>query len=91
MTMENLFEGAALFLLLTLVAVMWRAQRGPSPADRLLAILALGSTLTAVMMLLAYAHGDDAALDVALIFALLAAMTSVAFATFPTRRPGSEE
>lgn len=35
--MEVLYSGTALFLLLTLVAGLWRVLRGPMPADRMLA------------------------------------------------------
>lgn len=83
-----MLEAAAAFLLVTLLGAMLRAQRGPGPADRVQALLALGTTLIAVLLLLGYAGGDPALLDVALVFALLAAVISVAFATFPTGRGG---
>jgi len=35
--MEVLYLGMALFLLLTLVAGLWRVLRGTTPADRMLA------------------------------------------------------
>ena len=35
--MNAFYLGMALFLLLTLVAGLWRVLRGPTPADRMLA------------------------------------------------------
>ena len=36
--MQTLYFGLALFLLLSLVAGMWRVLRGPTTADRMLAV-----------------------------------------------------
>lgn len=80
-----LFETAAVVLLVLLAGVAWRVRRGPGPADRIQGLLGLGTTLVAVLLLLAYAGGEPALLDVALIFALLAAVISIAFATYPHR------
>jgi multicomponent Na+:H+ antiporter subunit F len=82
------FELAALFLLIVLAGAMVRAHRGPAPADRVLALLSLGTTLVAVLLLLAYAGASRALVDVALVFALLAAVISIAFAAIPARRGG---
>jgi multicomponent Na+:H+ antiporter subunit F len=83
-----MLEAAAAFLLVTLTGALLRAWRGPGPADRMQALLALGTTLVAVLLLLGYASGDTVLLDVALVFALLAAVISIAFATYPPRRSG---
>lgn len=69
----------ALVLLITLAAGLWRILRGPTPADRMLAAQLFGTTAVAVLLLLAEASGRPAVRDVALVFALLAAVTMVAF------------
>ena len=69
----------ALFLALNLGAGMWRVLRGPTAADRMLAAQLFGTTAVAILLLLAEASGDAALRDVALVFALLAAVTAVAF------------
>ena len=71
--------GMALLLLLTLVVGLWRVLRGPTPADRMLAAQLFGTTAVACVLLLAQAYGQPALRDVALVFALLAAVTAVAF------------
>lgn len=78
--MQTLYLALALFLLLNLVAGMWRILRGPTAADRMLATQLFGTTAVASLLLLAQASGSSRLRDVALIFALLAAVTAVAFA-----------
>ncbi len=77
--MHTLYLALALFLLLNLIAGMWRVLRGPTVADRMLAAQLFGTTSVAVLLLLAQAVNDPALRDVALVFALLAAVTAVAF------------
>jgi multicomponent Na+:H+ antiporter subunit F len=66
-----------IFLLLNLVAGLVRVARGPSRADRMLAAQLLGTTGTAVLLVLAEVSGRGAIRDVALVFALLAAVNAV--------------
>ncbi|MBA1445240.1 MAG: monovalent cation/H+ antiporter complex subunit F [Chromatiales bacterium] len=77
--MDTLYMGMALFLLLTLVAGLWRVLRGPTAADRMLAAQLFGTTAVACVLLLAQAFDQPPLRDVALVFALLAALTAVAF------------
>ncbi|TKB28661.1 pH regulation protein F [Desulfopila sp. IMCC35006] len=58
---------------------MWRVVHGPTNADRMLAAQLFGTTAVAILLLLAQAYGIPALRDVALVFALLAAVTAVAF------------
>ncbi|VAX05283.1 Na(+) H(+) antiporter subunit F [hydrothermal vent metagenome] len=77
--MQTLFLALALFLLLNLCAGMWRVLRGPTAVDRMLAAQLFGTTAVAMLLLLAQAYGNAALRDIALVFALLAAVTAVAF------------
>lgn len=77
--MEILNLVLALFLLMNLGAGMWRILRGPTAADRMLAAQLFGTTAVAILLLLAQALDRTALHDVALVFALLAAVTAVAF------------
>ena len=85
--MQTLYLGLALFLLLNLAAGMWRVLHGPTAADRMLAAQLFGTTAVAILLLLAQATAKPALYDVALVFALLAAITAVAFVqrTWPTQ------
>lgn len=77
--MQTLYFSLALFLLLNIAAGMWRILRGPSATDRMLAGQLFGTTAVAILLLLAQANGNAALRDVALVFALLAAVAAVAF------------
>ncbi|MFU8895189.1 MAG: monovalent cation/H+ antiporter complex subunit F [Gammaproteobacteria bacterium] len=77
--MNGLLLGVAVFLLLNLAAGLWRVMRGPTAADRMLAAQLFGTTAVAVLLLLAEAMSEPALRDIALVFALLAAVAAVAF------------
>ncbi|MGF1548170.1 MAG: monovalent cation/H+ antiporter complex subunit F [Thiotrichales bacterium] len=78
--MPDLLWYLAIFLLANLLVALYWVMRGPTQADRMLAALLFGTTGVAVLLLLAQAGLARALLDVALVFALLAAITGAAFA-----------
>lgn len=77
--MTTLLLAVAAFLILNVGAGMVRVARGPSPADRMLAAQLFGTTGVAVLLVLAEATATPSLRDVALVFALLAVVLSVAF------------
>jgi multicomponent Na+:H+ antiporter subunit F len=70
---------AAGFVLATVAVGLFRILRGPGDDDRIMAAQLLGTGGIAALLLLAEAMRAPAAVDVALILALLAAFVSVAF------------
>ncbi len=66
-------------LLVSLGGGMYQALRGPTRGDRMLVIQLLGTGAVAVLILMAEATNDPALVDIALVLALLAAITIVAF------------
>jgi len=82
--------GGALFLLLNVLAGLWRVLRGPTAADSMLAAQLFGTTGVAILLLLAPTLGS-ALNDVALIFALLAAVATVAFVQHRWRQVATEQ
>lgn len=86
--MSELLAIAALILLLTLGAGLVRVVIGPTPTDRLMAAQLMGTTGIATLLVLAPALRAPALVDVALVFALLAA---VAAAAFTRQRRSAEE
>jgi len=77
--MQAFYLAMAIFLLLNLAAGMWRVLRGPTVADRMLAAQLFGTTSVAILLLLAQGIDNATLRDVALVFALLATVTAVAF------------
>ncbi len=78
--MTTLMLAVALFLLANLVLALIVAARGPTPADRMLMALLIGTTGTGILVLLAQTMHLPALVDVALVLALLAAIGGIAFA-----------
>lgn len=70
----------ALFLLANLVPALHVALRRPGRADPMLVALLFGSTGVGILVLLAHGGGGPALIDVALVLALLAAISGLAFA-----------
>tara|TARA_R110001599_G_scaffold132773_1_gene309859 strand:+ start:681 stop:929 length:249 start_codon:yes stop_codon:yes gene_type:complete len=68
----------ASILLLSVGAGLWRAWRGPTQADRLMAVQLFGTSGAAILMLLAQAQNLPALLNAALVLALLAAVVCAA-------------
>lgn len=77
--MNEWYWGLALFLVLNLMAGLFRIRQGPTPADCMLAAQLIGTTGVTILLLLAQATNKPALRDVALVFALLAAVSTVAF------------
>jgi multicomponent Na+:H+ antiporter subunit F len=69
----------AFFLLCNVIGGLIRVLRGPTPADSMLAAQLFGTTGVAILIVLAKPMKMPALLDVALLFALLAAVVVVAF------------
>jgi multicomponent Na+:H+ antiporter subunit F len=82
---EQLYVGFALFLLMNLVGGLLRILRGPTRSDRMLAAQLFGTTAVGVLLLLAEASGEPSLRDVALVFALLAAVNAVVFVRYAER------
>lgn len=70
---------AAFAILCTLLLACIRVCRGPTAEDRLLGIQSFGTVGTAVMLLLSQTGELKGLTDVALVLALLAAVTVITF------------
>ena len=88
---------AGLFILaLSMVLTTYRIVRGPTHADRIVALDLLSVTVVALGALYAVASEEESVLDVAIAYALVAFLGTVAFARYLQRRsraaqpPGSD-
>ena len=77
--MSAFYIAVAVVLLLTIILGLAHVFRQPGRAESLLAALLFGSTGVALVLVLGKGLGMDRALDIALVFALLAAVLGVAF------------
>jgi multicomponent Na+:H+ antiporter subunit F len=84
---DVLLGAAAAFVVTSLVGV-YRIVRGPTMPDRVIAINVIGSNVVIVIALLAAAIGEPGALDIALVYALLNFLLSIAISKFTVERGG---
>lgn len=77
--MAEFMLGAAAFILGMVALGLVRVLRGPTDADRIMAVQLLGTGGIAAVLLVGAASGESATVDVALILALLAAFAAFAF------------
>ncbi|MBW7057396.1 pH regulation protein F [Paracoccus bogoriensis] len=85
----NIYLGlVVLVLLVSLLAGLVRVIRGPAPEARLMAGQLLGTTAVAILLVLWGMTGQSAFLDVAMVFAILAAVALVAFVALSNQEAG---
>ncbi len=75
----NHYLWIALLILISIVVGLVRILKGPTAADRMLAAQLFGTGGVAILLILALAMQMPSLVDVALIYALLAAVTMVVF------------
>ncbi len=77
--MKDFLTIVTLILLINAGVTVWRMLRAGSAAEQVLPLLLLGTNATAIILLLAEVMAEPAARDVALILAIFAALTALAF------------
>lgn len=82
-----LLGGAAAFVAFAAVA-LYRIVRGPTTHDRVIAVNLAGTNTVVVIALLAGAFDQVVFLDVALVYALLNFLLSIAFSKFTVEYGG---
>ena len=88
MSVEEILLAAAIGFVLTSLVAVYRIVRGPTMPDRVIAINVVGSNVVVVIVLLAAAIGEPGALDIALVYALLNFLLSIAISKFAVERGG---
>ena len=92
MTYESLvtdvFLGVAAAFVLLAVGMFYRAVKGPTTQDRVLAVNVVGTNTVVVLAVLAAGLGEPSLLDVALVYALLNFLMAVAISKFTVDRGG---
>ena len=84
---DGLLGVAALFVALA-IGMLYRAIRGPTMQDRVLAVNVLGTNTVVILALLGAALEEPTFLDVALVYALLNFLMAIAVSKFTVERGG---
>ena len=85
---DDLLLGAAAIFVLLAIVVLYRAVWGPTMQDRVLAVNVLGTNTVIILALLSAALDVPSFLDIALVYALLNFLMSVAISKFTVERGG---
>ena len=88
MIVENALLAAAAALVVLAVVVLYRAVRGPTMQDRVIAVNVLGTNTVVILALLSAALDVPYFLDIALVYALLNFLMAVAISKFTVDRGG---
>jgi multicomponent Na+:H+ antiporter subunit F len=84
---EFLLVVAAAFVALA-IGMLYRAVRGPTMQDRVLAVNVLGTNTVVILALLGAALAEPTFLDIALVYALLNFLVAIAISKFTVERGG---
>ena len=77
--MQIFYLALSSFLLLNIMAGLYRVMRGPTPADRMVSAQLFGTTGVAILLVLAQALEAPYIRNAALLFALLMIMAVLSF------------
>jgi len=84
---DALLAGAAAFILASLAA-LYRVVDGPTMQDRVIAVNVVGTNIVVILALVGAVTDTPAALDVAIVYALLNFLMSIAISKFTVERGG---
>nr|WP_240550480.1 cation:proton antiporter [Halomicrobium salinisoli] len=80
--------GSAAVLVLIAIGMFYRAIRGPTMQDRVLAVNVLGTNTVVILAMLGAALEEPTFLDIALVYALLNFLMAIAISKFTVERGG---
>jgi len=86
MTIETVLIGAAAAVTVLAVAVLYRVIKGPTVQDRIIAINVVGTSTVLIIAFVAAGLDRPEFLDIALVYALLNFVISIAAAKFTIDR-----
>lgn len=75
--LDKLFIFSTVFLSVTIILCTIRAIKGPSPADRLIAINVIGTKTVVLISIISFILKETYFLDVVLVYALISFIASI--------------
>lgn len=79
-----MFETALFLLIISTFLVVYRALKGPRVFDRVLAINFIGTKAVIILALIGFSYGRPHFLDIALLYALINFVATIAFLKYRT-------
>ena len=80
------FVATAAALVVLAIVVLYRAVKGPTMQDRVIAVNVLGTNTVVILAVLAVALDSESFLDIALVYALLNFVMAIAISKFTVKR-----
>lgn len=80
------FLATATALAVLAILVLYRAVKGPTTQDRVIAVNVLGTNTVVILAVLAVALDSQSFLDIALVYALLNFVMAIAISKFTVKR-----
>ncbi|MCB2288326.1 cation:proton antiporter [Clostridium sp. CS001] len=80
--MSKLLTFSILFLSATIFICMFRAVKGPSAADRLIAINVIGTKTIVLIIIVSFLLNETYFVDVAIVYALISFLSSIVIAKY---------
>lgn len=77
--MNAAIEALAVVIMVTVILGLFRIERGPTSADRMLSSMLFGTSGIALTLALSVIEEMPSLLDMALVFAILTSISTVAF------------
>jgi len=87
-TVEGVFLAFLTVFVVLAVVTLYRVARGPTIHDRVVAVNATGTTTVIVIALIAVVFDQPGFLDIAIVYALLNFIMSIAISKFTVERGG---
>lgn len=87
-TLDTVLLGAATIIVLFAIGLLYRVAEGPTMEDRVIAINGVGTNTVVVLALLAVALDQPGFLDIAIVYAMLNFLASIAISKFIVERGG---
>lgn len=84
--MSTVLLGACLITLVSALLILLRALKGPTVYDRILAVNAMGTKTVVFLSLLGFLGGRTGFLDIALLYALINYVATIAILRFIVHR-----
>lgn len=75
--MINILNSLIIILSLTIFLCVYRAIKGPSTADRIIAINIVGTKVATIIIIVSFIYHESYFIDVALVYALLSFSASI--------------
>lgn len=88
--MEKILISGSIFLSFTIILCMIRAVKGPSPADRLVAVNVIGTKTIVLISMISFVLKESYFIDVVLVYAMISFIGTIGLSDLIERMGGEK-